>query len=189
MKQGVFSENHNTMNLTESLDITKIRSEFPILHQQINGKPLVYLDNAATTQKPQSVIDALTGYYGGYNANIHRGIHYLAEKATTAYEDTRKSLQQFLNASSTEEIIFTYGTTDGINLVANAYGRVFLKEGDEILISTLEHHSNIVPWQMLCEEKGCVLRIIPINEKGELVKVIKPKTLVTEPEVINWIKS
>lgn len=168
MKQGVFSEKHNTMNLTESLDITKIRSEFPILHQQINGKPLVYLDNAATTQKPQSVIDALTGYYGGYNANIHRGIHYLAEKATTAYEDTRKSLQQFLNASSTEEIIFTYGTTDGINLVANAYGRVFLKEGDEILISTLEHHSNIVPWQMLCEEKGCVLRIIPINEKGEL---------------------
>lgn len=145
-----------------------IRQEFPILHQSVQGHPLVYLDNAATTQKPQVVIDALSHYYEGYNANIHRGIHYLAEKATSAFEETRKSIARFVNAAEPAEVIFTYGTTDGINLVAQTYGKSFLNAGDEILISTLEHHSNIVPWQMLCEEKGCILRVIPLLETGEL---------------------
>ncbi|WP_082391162.1 SufS family cysteine desulfurase [Jiulongibacter sediminis] len=151
------------------ININKVREQFPILHQEVNGKPLVYFDNAATTQKPQVVIDALSGYYSGYNANIHRGIHYLAEKATSAFEASRKSIQEFLNAPSSDEIIFTYGTTDGINLISNTYGRAFLSEGDEIIISTMEHHSNIVPWQMLCEEKGCVLKVIPISDDGELL--------------------
>lgn len=151
------------------LDINKIRQDFPILDEVVNGKQLVYFDNAATTQKPIQVLEALANYYGHYNANIHRGIHHLAEKATSAFEASRKAIQAFMNAKLTEEIIFTYGTTDGINLVAQTYGRKFLKEGDEIIISTLEHHSNIVPWQMLCEEKGCVLKVIPINDAGELL--------------------
>lgn len=154
---------------TTALNIDKIRADFPILHQQINGKPLVYLDNAATTQKPQVVLDALSSYYGKYNANIHRGIHNLAEKATEAFEESRKTIARFLNSESAEQIIFTYGTTDGINLVAQTYGRKFLNEGDEILISTMEHHSNIVPWQMLCEEKGCVLKIMPIDDNGDIL--------------------
>ncbi len=151
------------------LDITKIRTDFPILNEIVNGKPLVYLDNAATTQKPRQVIEALANYYEHTNANIHRGIHHLAEKATADYEATRRRIQKFINARLPEEVIFTYGTTDGINLVAQTYGRKFLEAGDEIIISTMEHHSNIVPWQMLCEERGCVLRIIPVNEAGELV--------------------
>lgn len=151
------------------LDIQQIRRDFPILHQEINGRPLVYFDNAATTQKPQSVINALTQYYEGYNANIHRGIHHLAEQATAAFEASRRAVQAFLNARHWQEIIFTYGTTDGINLVASSYGRRFLKEGDEIIISTMEHHSNIVPWQMLCEERGCVLRVIPVDDNGDLI--------------------
>lgn len=154
--------------MLSNLDIEKIRSEFPILDQEINGKKLVYFDNAATTQKPKVVIDSITNYYTAYNANIHRGIHHLAEKATSAFELSRKSIKEFLNAENTEEIIFTYGTTDGINLISQTYGRSFLKAGDEIIISTMEHHSNIVPWQMLCEEKGCVLKIIPIFDSGEL---------------------
>lgn len=154
---------------TTTLDIDKIRADFPILHQEINGKPLVYFDNAATTQKPQVVLDALANYYEHNNANIHRGIHHLAEKATSDFEATRKTVAEFLNAESPEQIIFTYGTTDGINLVAQTYGRKFLKAGDEILISTMEHHSNIVPWQMLCEENGCVLKIIPINDYGDIL--------------------
>jgi len=163
------------------LNINEIRSQFPILHQEIKGKKLVYFDNAATTQKPKVVIDALMSYYEGYNANIHRGIHYLAEKATAAFEETRKSVQNFLNAQYSEEIIFTYGTTDSINLVANTFGKKFIEKDDEIIISTLEHHSNIVPWQMLCEEKGCLLKIIPINDKGEILmdeylKLLSPKT-------------
>ena len=134
-------------NLAESpaLNIEKIRNEFPVLHQQVNGKPLIYLDNAATNQKPKRVIKALTDYYEGYNANIHRGIHTLAEKATRAYEDTRLAMQEFIHAKHTEEIIFTRGVTESINLVASSYGRAFLKEGDEVIISGLEHHSNIVP--------------------------------------------
>lgn len=163
------------------LDIQKIRADFPILDEKINGKDLVYFDNAATTQKPLPVLNALANYYGHYNANIHRGIHHLAEKATSAFEASRRTIQKFLNAKYPEEIIFTYGTTDGINLVAQTYGRRFLKEGDEIIISTLEHHSNIVPWQMLCEENGCVLKVIPINDNGELIleeyeKLLSEKT-------------
>lgn len=163
------------------LDINKIRQDFPILDEKVNGRDLVYFDNAATTQKPFVVLEALANYYGHYNANIHRGIHFLAEKATSAFEDSRTTIQKFLNAAHKEEIIFTYGTTDGINLVAQTYGRKFLKEGDEIIISTLEHHSNIVPWQMLCEENGCVLRVIPIDDNGDLIleeyeKMLSEKT-------------
>ncbi|MDN4163910.1 cysteine desulfurase [Cytophagales bacterium LB-30] len=164
-----------------TLDITAIRQQFPILHQQINGKPLVYFDNAATNQKPESVINALNGYYSGYNANIHRGIHALAEKATAAFEDTRKAVQQFIGSREVEEVIFTKGTTEGINLVAATWGRMSLQAGDEIIISTMEHHSNIVPWQLLCEEKGAVLRVIPISESGEIIweefeKLLSAKT-------------
>lgn len=174
---------HNTLTIHKNadLDIEKIRKEFPVLEQQVNGKPLIYFDNAATTQKPKVVIDALIEYYSGYNANIHRGIHTLAEKATAAYEATRETVRSFINAESTEQVIFTRGTTEGINLVASAYGKAFIKEGDEIIISGLEHHSNIVPWQILCEEKGAVLKVIPVNEQGELIleeyeKLLSPKT-------------
>lgn len=165
--------------MLSDLTIAAIRNDFPILSEEINGKPLVYFDNAATTQKPQVVLDALNGYYQHYNANIHRGIHHLAEKATAAFEDSRRSIQKFLNAEFNEEIIFTYGTTDSINLVAQTYGRAFLKAGDEIIISTLEHHSNIVPWQLLCEEKGCKLKVIPINDQGELI-IEEYEKLLTE---------
>jgi cysteine desulfurase / selenocysteine lyase len=151
-----------------SEDILRIREDFPILNQKINNKNLIYFDNAATTQKPSVVINSISEYYNSYNANIHRGIHFLAEKATQAFEDSRKKFSKFINSPTSEQIIFTYGTTDGLNLIAQSYGRNFLKEGDEIIISTLEHHSNIVPWQMLCEEKACVLKVIPINDKGEL---------------------
>ncbi|MFT7381646.1 MAG: cysteine desulfurase/selenocysteine lyase [Roseivirga sp.] len=151
------------------LDIQKIREEFPILHQQVNGKPLVYFDNAATNQKPQRVIDALVHYYQHDNANIHRGVHTLAERATTAYENTRKSVQKFINANEVEEVIFTKGTSESINLVASSWGRKFLNEGDEVLISTMEHHSNIVPWQMICEERGATLKVMPINQAGEII--------------------
>jgi cysteine desulfurase/selenocysteine lyase len=151
-----------------SLDITKIRKQFPVLNQQVNGHSLVYLDNAATTQKPQMVIDALVHYYTHDNANIHRGIHTLAERATKAYEATREAARAFTNAASTEEIIFTKGVTDGINLVAYSFGKTFLKPGDEVIISGLEHHSNIVPWQIACEDRGATLRVIPVSDKGEL---------------------
>jgi len=163
------------------LDIQKIRSLFPILHQEVNGKPLVYLDNAATTQKPQQVIDALVNYYEYDNSNIHRGAHTLADRATRYYETTRDAVRDFINAPEREEIIFTKGTTESINLVAATFGRKFINKGDEIIISTLEHHSNIVPWQLLCEEKGAVLRIIPINDEGEILfeeyeKLLSEKT-------------
>jgi cysteine desulfurase/selenocysteine lyase len=157
------------MSLTTTLSINEIRAQFPVLNQQVNGKPLIYFDNAATSQKPKSVIDALVYYYENDNANIHRGIHTLAERATTSYENTRKAAQVFINAPESEEIIFTKGTTDGINLVAQAYGRKYLKEGDEIIISAMEHHSNIVPWQILCSQTGAKLKVIPINEKGEIL--------------------
>lgn len=154
--------------VTGILNIEQIREQFPVLHQQVNGKPLVYFDNAATSQKPLSVINALVDYYKGYNANIHRGIHTLAEKATKAFEETRHAAKAFINAASEQEIIFVRGVTEAINLVASTYGRAFIKAGDEIIISGLEHHSNIVPWQMLCEEKQAVLKIIPVLENGEL---------------------
>lgn len=154
--------------VTGILNIEQIREQFPVLHQQVNDKPLVYFDNAATSQKPLSVINALVDYYKGYNANIHRGIHTLAEKATKAFEETRHAAKAFINAASEQEIIFVRGVTEAINLVASTYGRAFIKAGDEIIISGLEHHSNIVPWQMLCEEKQAVLKIIPVLENGEL---------------------
>ncbi len=152
-----------SVTIQNSLDVYAIRREFPALDREIKGKPLVYFDNAATTQKPQLVIDALVNYYAGYNANIHRGIHTLAEEATAAFESTRDAVMQFINAESREQIIFTSGTTEGINLVAQTWGRQNIKAGDEIIISTMEHHSNIVPWHLLCEEKGAVLKVIPIN--------------------------
>ncbi len=151
-----------------ALNVEAIRKEFPVLHQQVNEHPLLYLDNAATTQKPQRVIQSLTDYYHGYNANIHRGIHTLAEKATQAFEQTREKSRSFINARHIEEIIFVRGVTEAINLVATAYGRAFIREGDEIIISALEHHSNIIPWQWVCTEKKAVLKIIPINDEGEL---------------------
>jgi len=154
---------------TEGYDVQEIRNQFPILSRELKGKPLVYFDNAATSQKPQVVIDALVHYYSYYNANIHRGIHTLAEEATAAYEATRITVQQFINAASHQEIIFTRGTTESINLVAYAWGRANINNGDEIIISTLEHHSNIVPWQMLAKEKGAILKVVPINENGEFL--------------------
>ena len=173
--------------MQNTLDITSIRNDFPILNEIVNGKQLVYFDNAATTQKPRLVLDALSGYYEHYNANIHRGIHHLAEKATSAFELSRKRLQTFINAPLAEEIIFTYGTTDGINLVASSYGRTFLKAGDEVIISTMEHHSNIVPWQMLCEEKGCILKVIPINDEGELLMDEYEKLLTERTKFVSVV--
>jgi cysteine desulfurase / selenocysteine lyase len=163
------------------LDVHQVRKQFPVLNREVKGKPLVYFDNAATTQKPQVVIDALVDYYSSYNANIHRGIHSLAEEATAAYESTRDRVQQFINAKSREQIIFTGGTTEGINLVAQSWGRQNISEGDEIIVSNMEHHSNIVPWYILCEEKKAKLKVIPINEDGELLldeyeKLLSDKT-------------
>ncbi|HTF31765.1 MAG TPA: aminotransferase class V-fold PLP-dependent enzyme, partial [Flavitalea sp.] len=149
------------------LDVEAIRKQFPILNRKVKGKPLVYLDNAATSQKPQVVLDALMAYYTGYNANIHRGIHTLAEEATAAFEATRDTVRNFIGASEREEIIFTKGTTESINLVSSTWGRANIKTGDEIIISAMEHHSNIVPWQILCEEKGGILKVIPVNDEGE----------------------
>jgi cysteine desulfurase/selenocysteine lyase len=149
-------------------DVERIRKDFPILHQEVHGKPLVYLDNAATAQKPQAVIDALAGYYAMDNANVHRGVHRLSERATEAYEGARGRIRRFLNAAHTREIIFVRGATEGINLVAQTYGRRAVGRGDEIVITALEHHSNIVPWQMLCEEKGATLRVVPIDDAGEI---------------------
>ncbi|MEO8824010.1 MAG: cysteine desulfurase [Ginsengibacter sp.] len=167
--------------ISPTYDVKKIREFFPVLNREVNNQLLVYLDNAATSQKPQVVIDALNYYYSNYNANIHRGIHTLAEEATAAYEASRKSVQDFINAPSSEEIIFTRGTTEGINLVAYTWGRKNIHEGDEIIISTMEHHSNIVPWQILCDEKKAILKVIPINDDGELLmdeykKLLSPKT-------------
>ncbi|MEP6726287.1 MAG: cysteine desulfurase [Bacteroidota bacterium] len=167
--------------IQKELDVYAIRQQFPVLNREVKGRPLVYFDNAATSQKPQAVIDALVNYYSGYNANIHRGIHTLAEEATAAFEATRDTVKQFINAAAREEIIFTRGTTESINLVAYTWGRQNIKAGDEIIISTMEHHSNIVPWQILCEEKGALLKVIPINDEGELLmnayeKLLSPKT-------------
>ena len=150
------------------LDVERVRQDFPLLHQRVRGKPLVYLDNAATSQKPQSVIDAVTRFYTSENANIHRGVHYLSERATDAYDQVREKVARFLNARSSREIIFTRGTTEGINLVAQSYGRPALKPGDDIVITAMEHHSNIVPWQLVCEQTGSRLRAAPFNDAGEL---------------------
>jgi cysteine desulfurase/selenocysteine lyase len=154
--------------MAEKLNIDQIRADFPVLHQQVNKAPLVYFDNAATTQKPKAVMDALTAYYEQDNANIHRGIHTLAERATSAYELTRKKLAAFLNAPSTDQIIFTSGTTAGINLVAQTFGRANVGKGDQIIVSNLEHHSNIVPWQLIAEDKGAEIKVIPVSDEGVL---------------------
>jgi cysteine desulfurase/selenocysteine lyase len=151
------------------LDIEKIRSDFPILSREVNGMPLVYLDNGASSQKPKQVIDVITRYYEQENSNIHRGIHTLSQEATNAYEDSRKTVQSFINAEYDHEVIFTAGTTAAINLVASSFGKKHLNKGDEIIISTMEHHSNIVPWQMICEEKGAILKVVPVNDKGEFL--------------------
>lgn len=152
-----------------SINWESIREEFPILKRTVNNKPLVYLDNAASSQKPQMVIDAIQHYYSYYNANVHRGVHTLSQEGTDAFEASRVLVKEFINATKIEEVIFTKGTTNSINLLAYSWGRKFIKEGDEIIISYMEHHSNIVPWQILCEEKKAVLKVIPINEKGELI--------------------
>ncbi len=171
-----------TLNIEEgTFDAKAIRNDFPILSQTAYDKPLIYFDNAATSQKPQVVIDTLTKYYSEYNANIHRGVHYLSQKASQAFDDVRVKVQKFINSNSEREIIFTRGTTDSINLVASTWGRKNIAEGDEIIISAMEHHSNIVPWQMLCEEKNAVLKVIPMNDNGELLldefeKLLSPRT-------------
>jgi cysteine desulfurase / selenocysteine lyase len=164
-----------------ALDIENIRADFPILHQTVHGKPLVYLDNAATSQKPRAVIDAITRYYEGTNSNIHRGVHFLSEQATAEYETARQTAQKFVNAAHAHEIIFVRGTTEGINLVAQTYGRAQVHQGDEVLITAMEHHSNIVPWQILCGERGATLRVAPINDRGELLlddftRLLGPRT-------------
>jgi cysteine desulfurase / selenocysteine lyase len=178
-------------NKATGLDVQRIRADFPILKQQVHGRPLVYLDNAATSQKPQVVLDVINRYYVEQNANVHRGVHYLSQLATSEYEDARVKLQRFINAAELHEIIYTRGATEGINLVAQSFGRKFVKEGDEIIISTLEHHSNIVPWQLLCEQTGAKLRVIPINDAGELLldefaRMLNPKVkLVSVTHVSN----
>jgi len=152
-----------------SFDVKEIRKQFPILNQSINGKPLVYLDNGASSQKPISVVNALSNYYLNDHANVHRGVHSLSQRATDQFEAVRKLTREFINAAHEKEIIFTRGTTEAINLVANSFGKAFIEEGDEILISAMEHHSNIVPWQMLCDEWGAVLKVIPITDAGEII--------------------
>ena len=151
-----------------AIDVASIRKDFPILNREVNGKPLVYMDNAATSQTPQQVIDVIVDYYQNYNANIHRGVHALSQEATDAYEEARQKIQKHFNIAKSHEVIFTSGTTHSINLVANGFSS-FLKEGDEILVSAMEHHSNIVPWQMLTQRTGAVLKVIPMNMNGELV--------------------
>ena len=165
------------------LDLQKIRADFPILSQKVNGKPLVYFDNGATSQKPQVVIDAISKYYQEINANIHRGVHTLSQLATDAYEVSRGKIQQHINAKFAHEVLFTSGTTHGINLVANGFASI-LKSGDEVLVSAMEHHSNIVPWQMLSEKTGAILRVIPMDEKGELIMAEFDKLLSNKTKIV-----
>jgi len=176
-----------TIDINKIFDVAAVRKNFPALDREVKGKPLVYFDNAATTQKPQVVIDALVNYYSNYNANIHRGIHTLAEEATAAFEATRDTAQKFLNAETREQIIFTGGTTEGINLVAQTWGRQNIKAGDEIIISNMEHHSNIVPWYILAQEKGAVLKVIPINENGELIMEEFEKLLSEKTKLVSIV--
>lgn len=181
----------DTRTYTVDFDVQTIRKDFPILHQIVHGYPLAYFDNAATTQKPQCVIDTIVNYYTHLNSNIHRGVHYLSEQSTNLYEEARKTVQQFINAQYSQEVIFTSGTTAAINAVAFSFGERFVKEGDEIVISAMEHHANIVPWQMMCERKGARLKVIPIDNKGEILfdeylKLLTPKVkLVAVTHVSN----
>lgn len=168
-----------------TFDVAKIRQDFPILHQLVKGNhPLIYLDNAATSQKPKAVIDAIKHYYEHDNSNVHRGVHTLSERATKAYEEARKKIQQFIHAKSEREIIFTRGTTEAINLVAQSYGRAVLKPNDEILISTMEHHSNIVPWQLLCQQTGAILKVIPISDDGEILLDAYQQLLTDKTKIV-----
>lgn len=175
----------------ELLDVQSVRKDFPVLEQKVYGKPLIYFDNAATSQKPRSVIETIRNYYLCQNANIHRGIHYLSEQATKDYEDAREKIKSFIHAKDLREIIFVRGATEAINLVAHSFGRKFLHKGDEIILSLMEHHSNIVPWQMLSEEQGIKIKVVPVNESGELIleeyeKMLNPKTkLVAVTHVSN----
>ncbi|MBO9540134.1 cysteine desulfurase [bacterium] len=172
-------------------DVARVRADFPILKREVNGKPLVYLDNGASSQMPQPVIDRLNRYHTSEHSNVHRGVHTLSEAASAEYEAVRGKAQRFINAKDEREIVFVRGATEGVNLVMHGYGRLFIKEGDEILVSAMEHHANIVPWQMLCQEKGCVLKVIPMNDAGELLldeyqKLLGPKTkLVAVTHVSN----
>ena len=163
-------EDANETASAGGFDVERIRADFPVLRQMVNGKPLVYLDNAASSQVPQVVIDRGSAYLEDEHSNIHRGVHYLSQKATTAYEGAREKVKRFINAREAKECIFVRGATEGINLVMHGYGRKFIRTGDEIIISAMEHHANIVPWQMLCEEKGAMLRVIPMNDAGELLQ-------------------
>lgn len=172
-------------------DVYRVRDDFPLLKQWVNGNPLVYLDNGATSQKPQSVIDAIVRYYTTTNSNVHRGVHTLSQQATEDYEGARAKIRRFINAGEDQEIIFTRNTTEGINLVAHSYARQNVGPGDDIIVSNMEHHSNIVPWQMVCEERGANLRVVPINDTGELLldeyeKMLSPRTkLVSITHVSN----
>lgn len=171
-------------NQSVEFDVEKVRKDFPILHQMINGKPLIYLDNAATSQKPKNVIDAVETYYREYNSNIHRGVHTLSENATETYESSRLKIKNFINANSTKEIVFVRGATEAINLVAQSLGRDSLNENDEIIITELEHHSNIVPWQLLSQQTGAKLKFIPINNKGELIEEEYKKLLNKKTRIV-----
>ncbi len=164
-------------------DLTKIRDDFPILKREVNGKPLVYLDNAATSQTPQQVIDVIVDYYSNYNANIHRGVHALSQEATDKYEEARHKIQKHFNAKHAHEIIYTSGTTHSINIVANGFS-AFIKKGDEVLVSAMEHHSNIVPWQMLCERTGAILKVIPMNQEGELLMDVYDSLLSDKTKLV-----
>lgn len=191
MRTSTREVTESAAGIAAALDVARVRRDFPILAQKIHGKPLVYLDNAATGQKPAPVIEAEKRFYENDNSNIHRGVHELSERSTKAYEEARVKVQRFLNAAESREIIFVRGTTEGINLVAQTYGRKNVGAGDEVLITAMEHHSNIVPWQMLCEEKGARLRVAPINDCGELIleefeKLLGPRTkLVAMAHVSN----
>jgi cysteine desulfurase / selenocysteine lyase len=183
MSTVVPTASRQSTRTTIPFDANAVRDDFPILSERVNGKPLVYLDNAATTQKPRAVIDAITRYYESDNANIHRGVHQLSQRATRDYEAARQLACDFLRAASSNEIVFVRGATEGINLVAQTYGRAHVREGDEILITAMEHHSNIVPWQILRQEKGAKLRVAPINDKGELLfeefsRLLNPRTKI-----------
>src|SRR5580765_1380349 len=169
MSDVMVSSTETVAALADTWDVERIRADFPVLHQKVNGKPLVYLDNGASSQVPQVVIDRGSVYIEQEHSNIHRGVHYLSQRATTAYEGAREKVKRFINARESRECIFVRGATEGINLVMHGYGRKFIGEGDEIIISAMEHHANIGPWQMLCEEKGARLRVIPMNDAGELI--------------------
>lgn len=165
-------------------DVTKIRSDFPILQEKVYGKPLVYLDNGATSQRPRQVIDKMTEYYLKYNSNVHRGVHYLSNKCTDANEEARRTVRDFIHAASEKEVIFTRGTTEAINLIAYAFGEAFVEEGDEILVTEMEHHADIVPWQMLCERKKAVLKVVPFDDKGELCLDVYERLLTDRVKLV-----